>query len=250
LHRQKASFSGLEPAAPELAKILTYPRFDEDDYAARLAELRSLGVSSIILEGNTLVLGTRIAGKGCVGLVVRAKVGKKMCALKIRRVDANRKSMTGEARLHRVANDTGVGPLLHDFSDNFMLMEFAEGLSIAEWAAGTGKEQARKTARDVLEQCFLLDRAGLDHGQLSRLDRHVIIDKYPVILDFETASTERRVANVSAAGQSLFVAGAVAAMMGKALGKGDRDSAISALKTYKHNQTQKGLETLLGDLGV
>jgi len=250
LHRQRASFSGLDASAPELAKILTYPRVDESDYSARLCELRGLGVSSIIPGGNTIVSGMSIAGKGCVGLVVRAKVGKKMCALKIRRVDANRQSMAGEARLHKIANDAGVGPRLYDYTQNFMLMEFAEGPSIAEWASGAGKDEAQQTAKSVLEQCYLLDRAGLDHGQLSRLDRHVIVAKRATIIDFETASTERRTANVSAAGQSLFVAGAVAAMIGRAMGKIDREAAISALRAYKRDQTRKGLKALLDALDL
>jgi len=250
LHRQRASFSGLDAGAPELAKILTYPRFDEGDYAARLAELRTLGVSSIIPGGDTVVSGMKIAGKGCVGLVVRAMVGKKMCALKVRRVDANRESMDAEVRLHKIANDAGVGPRLYDHSRNFMLMEFAEGASIADWAKDAGKEEARETARSVLEQCHLLDCAGLDHGQLSRLDRHVIVGKKPVIIDFETASTERRTANVSAAGQSLFVAGAVAEAMARAIGKTDRETAIAALREYKRDQTSKGLRTLLDTLGL
>lgn len=250
MHRQRASFSGLEPGAQELAKILTYPRFDEGDYSVRLGELCALGVSSIILGGDTVVSGMKIAGKGCVGLVVRAKVGKKTCALKIRRVDANRESMEAEVRLHRIANDAGVGPRLHDHTKNFMLMEFAEGPSIAEWAAGASKEEAQETARSVLEQCYSLDSAGLDHGQLSRLDRHVIVGKRPIIIDFETASTERRTANVSAAGQSLFVAGRVAEMMRKAVGKVDSEGAISALRAYKRDQTRKGLTALLAALGV
>lgn len=229
---------------------MTYPRFEEGDYSARLAELRALGISSIILGGDTVVSGMKIAGKGCVGLVVRATVGKKTCALKIRRVDANRESMEAEVRLHRIANDAGVGPRLHDYSKNFMLMEFAEGPSIAEWAAGASKEEAQETARSVLEQCYALDSAGLDHGQLSRLDRHVIVGKRPIIIDFETASTERRTANVSAAGQSLFVAGRVAEMMRKAVGKVDSEGAISSLRAYKRDQTRKGLTALLAALGV
>lgn len=233
-----------------LAKILTYPRFDESDYSARLSELRGLGVSSIILGGDTIVSGMSIAGKGCVGLVVRAKVGKKMCALKIRRVDANRQSMAGEAQLHKIANDAGVGPRLYDYTQNFMLMEFAEGPSIAEWASGAGKDEAQQTAKSVLEQCYLLDRAGLDHGQLSRLDKHIIVAKRATIIDFETASTERRTANVSTAGQSLFVAGAVAAMISRAMGKIDREAAISALRAYKRDQTRKGLKALLDALDL
>lgn len=251
MHRQRASFSGLDTGAPELARILTYPRFEETDYAERLSELRDLGVSSILLGGSTVVFGMNITGKGCVGLVVRARVGKKLCALKIRRVDANRESMEREARLHRIANDAGVGPRLYDYSRNFMLMEFAEGPSIAEWAESADKEKKpRQTLRSILEQCCMLDLAGLDHGQLSRLDRHVIIDKFPTIIDFETASTGRRVANVSAASQSLFVAGAIAAKLGRVFGKIDRDVAISALRAYKHNQTQAGLTALLDALDI
>jgi putative serine/threonine protein kinase len=250
LHRQRASFSGLDAGAPELAKILTYPRFDEQDYNARLSELRALGVSSIIPGGDTLVSGMKIAGKGCVGLVVRARVGKKTCALKIRRVDANRESMAGEVRLHKIANDAGVGPKLYDYTNNFMLMEFAEGPSIADWAAGATKSDARQIARSVLEQCYSLDKAGLDHGQLSRLDRHVIVGKRPIIIDFETASTKRRVANVSAAGQSLFVAGRIAEMMRATVGDIDKEGAISALRAYKRDQSRAGLNDLLAALGI
>lgn len=250
MHRQRTSFSGLDTSAPELAKILTYPRFDGQDYNTRLSELRSLGVSSIIPGGDTLVSGMKIAGKGCVGLVVRAKVGKKTCALKIRRVDANRESMEGEVRLHKIANEAGVGPKLYDYAQNFMLMEFAEGPSIADWATSPTKADAQKVARSVLEQCRLLDKVGLDHGQLSRLDRHVIVGKRPTIIDFETASTERRVANVSAAGQSLFVAGRVAETMRATIGGADRESAISALRAYKRDQSRAGMNDLLAALGI
>lgn len=250
MHRQRASFSGLDAGAPELAKILTYPRFEEQDYNARLSELRSLGVSSVIPGGDTLVSGMKIAGKGCVGLVVRARVGKKTCALKIRRVDANRESMAGEARLHKVANGAGIGPKLYDYTHNFMLMEFAEGPSIDGWAAGATKSGARQVARSVLEQCYSLDKTGLDHGQLSRLDRHVIVGRRPTIIDFETGSTDRRVANVLAAGQSLFVAGHIAEMVRATIGVTDKEGAISALRAYKHDQSRTGMNDLLAALGI
>ena len=46
-----------------------------------------------------------IAGKGCVSLVLRAKfLDQTICALKIRRLDANRCSMEREAELHKIAN--------------------------------------------------------------------------------------------------------------------------------------------------
>ena len=113
MSRQNISFSDDElgiGSADRLVRIISYPRFTEDAYAERLAEMRSLGVTSLVLGGRTTINGTRIAGKGCVGVVLKAKIGGKTCALKVRRVDADRKSMNEEARLHKIANDAGVGP--------------------------------------------------------------------------------------------------------------------------------------------
>jgi putative serine/threonine protein kinase len=247
--QQRASFSAFEIGAPEFVKILTYPAFDEQVYKARLQELRLLGVTSILAGGRTTIGGFRIAGKGNVGLVVKARAGGRACALKIRRTDANRSSMEGEVRLHRIANGAGVGPALLKHSDNFMLMEFAPGKNIAEWSPGDPKNACR-VARSVLEQCYRLDRAGIDHGELSHLDNHVIVDgDRATIIDFESASTDRKMSNVSAAGQSLFVAGAVAGILARMLGI-DREQAIGALKKYKRNQTPENFGALLALLGV
>ena len=51
-----------------------------------------------------------------------------------------------------------------------------------------------------------LDQVGLDHGELSKAPKHLLVDKAEkiFIVDFETASLERRVANVTAVCQYLF----------------------------------------------
>ena len=243
--RQRISFSALEPDAPELSRILTYPRFEESEYRARLDELRRLGVTLLLVGGRTMVGGIRIAGKGNVGLVMKAKAESRTCALKIRRTDANRENMENEVRLHKIANGARVGPLLLKHSDNFMLMEFARGESISDWKPASAGN-ARTIARSVLEQCYRLDRAGIDHGELSHLDNHIIVGgKKATIIDFESASTGRKMSNVSAAGQSLFVAGAVAATFSEAL-QIDKEKAIAALKKYKWDQTRENFDTLVG----
>ncbi|MEO9364399.1 MAG: serine/threonine protein kinase [Nitrososphaera sp.] len=248
-YRQRASFSSsseLALGSPELAKILTYPCASDEEYAARLSELKGLGVTAVFAGGRTVIGGTSVAGKGCVGLVVKAKAHGRTCALKIRRTDANRPNMHDEVRYHGIANCAGVGPELVGHSDNFMLMEFAEGATIAEWAQGETVDavQASAVARSALEQCYALDRAGLDHGELSHVDRHIIVGEKVTVIDFESASTERKVANVSAAGQSLLVSGAVAGALGKVL-RVDRETAIGALKRYKRDQTRENFDAIL-----
>jgi len=211
--------------------------------------MESLGITSIILGGKTIIKSTPVAGKGCVGIVVKAKARGTVCALKIRRTDADRKTMDNEARFHKIANSVGVGPHLEGQTKNLIAMEFVPGQSIVEWVAHhTIKRKMRRVARAILEQCFKLDRAGLDHGELSRLERHVIVSDRSHIIDFESASTARKTSNVTAAAQSIFLYGTVASRVQKMLGDTDREKLILALRTYKQSQTRANFESALGSL--
>lgn len=259
LSRQNISFSDDElgiGSADRLVRLISYPRFTEDAYAERLAEMRSLGVTSLVLGGRTTINGTRIAGKGCVGVVLKAKIGGKTCALKVRRVDADRKSMNEEARLHKIANDAGVGPRLEGHTKNLIAMEFIEGQSIVDWVSSATRKQVRGMARSVLEQCYSLDRAGLDHGELNRSDHHIIVDNNnnnnnkACIIDFESASTARKTSNVTATAQSIFLHGAVAGQVKKILGEVDRDAAVAVLRIYKRDQTDANLQAVLDSLQI
>jgi putative serine/threonine protein kinase len=246
--RQSASFSDeLDIGSPELAPLISYPHFSENEYRTRIAEMESLGVRSIMLGGRTTIGGSRVAGKGHVGIVLCAKIGSKTCALKIRRVDADRKSMDEEVRLHVIANGAGVGPRIEGHTKNLVAMEFVDGQSIVDWVGDTAKGRLHMMARSVLEQCHNLDAAGLDHGELSRLDRHVIVSDSPFIIDFESASTNRKTCNVTAAAQSIFLHGAVAGMVKKTL-QADREKVLAALKTYKRDQTRANFDAVLESL--
>jgi len=250
LFQQSVSFSDeLDIGSPELVPFLSYPRFSESEYKERIAEMESLGITSITLGGRTTLNGVHIAGKGCVGLVVRAKMGDKTCALKIRRIDADRKTMDEEARLHKIANCACAGPRLEGHTKNLIAMEFVDGQSIVDWVGGAAKGRLRKVASSLLEQCYSLDQAGLDHGELSRLNRHVIVSDRPCIIDFESASATRKTSNVTAAAQSIFLYGAVADRVKKTL-KADREKALLALKIYKRDQTRANFDAVLGSLPV
>ena len=197
LSQQNVSFSGeeLDIGSSRLLPLITYPHYSECEYKARIIEMESLGVTSIILgDGNTIVNNTRVVGKGCVGIVVKAKLGREqVCALKIRRTDADRETMDNESYFHRLANSAGVGPSLKEHTKNLIAMEFVGGKTIIDWITGnnnkTKKSNLYAVATAILEQCFRLDLAGLDHGELSRLSRHVIVSERPYIIDFESAST-------------------------------------------------------------
>ncbi len=246
MYQQNVSFSTeLDIRSPKLIPLITYPKYSEPEYKDRIAEMESLGISSIILGGKTIVNGTHVAGKGCVGIVVKAKIRSKICALKIRRTDADRNNMNEESRFHRIANIVGVGPYLEGQTKNLIAMEYISGQNILEWAANATRSNIRSIARDILEQCFKLDRVGLDHGELSRLSRHVIVSQRPYMIDFESASIARKTCNVTAVAQSIFLYGTVADKVRKILCDINKDKVIQALRTYKHAHTRANFDAVV-----
>ncbi len=114
------------------------------------------------------------------------------------------------------------------------------------------KTQVRKILREVLEQCWRLDKAGLDHGELSHAPKHIIINKEgePFIVDFETASLNRKPSNVTSICQFLFVSGVVAKKVAENLGEKDKKAVIKALRRYKKDRTRENFERVLEVCGL
>jgi putative serine/threonine protein kinase len=238
----------------ELANIISYPKFDNIEYNDRLNEIFLLGINFAIHGGRTKIGKVAIAGKGCVSVVIKIQAeNKKICALKIRRTDTNRMSMDREAALHKIANSVGIGPEIIRHSKNLIVMEFVEGSSIINWIKQdqniADPDKVRSVIVNVLEQCYVLDRACLDHGQLSCLHHHVIISKSKTanIIDFESSSTERRrVSNVTCAAQSLLLSGLISKRINKVLDlENKRENIIQKLKAYKSYQTRVNFDKIL-----
>jgi len=233
------------------ASILCFPNPSEGELRIRLQELRSLGVTALEFSGTASVFGVAVPvlGKGFVGIVVIAHVNGNRVALKIRRADANRADLLHEARMLSTANSAKVAPKLIAASKNFLLTQLIDGELLPNWLK-TNNDAAvvKQVLGEVLEQCFRLDQAGLDHGELSKAPKHVLVDKSgkPFIVDFETASVERRVANVTAVCQYLFAGNSSASkILVEIFGERNRLKLIDALKTYKKNRTRNNFESLL-----
>jgi putative serine/threonine protein kinase len=235
--------------SPRISTIISYPHFSEREYSKRLKEIYSLGINFIFSVGRTKIGSMAIAGKGCVSLVVKAESKNTICALKIRRTDASRKTMDREVNLHRIANSAGVGPSILDYSENFVIMEYIDGLSIINWInnQNINPEQVRNVVNSTMEQCFKLDKAHIDHGELSRLDHHVIVSQLDTanIIDFESSSTKRKICNVTAAAQSLFISGPVSKRVNEILHLPEREKIIKILRTYKHDQSRNNFDNIM-----
>jgi len=233
------------------ASVLCYPKYDSEEATKRIEQLKRLGVKAIHFTGQKKAFDLSVLGRGHVGIVVVASTKTGPAALKIRRLDADRKGMQHEAEMLTKANSVGIGPRLIATERDFLLMEFINGSLLPDWAAnikGRGtRNRIRSVLSDILEQCYRLDHAGLDHGELSRAPKHIIIDtlEKPRIVDFETASIMRRTSNVTSISQYLFMMSQLARILRRKLGDINQEVLVAALRRYKHDPARQSFEAIL-----
>ena len=237
------------------SQIIGYPKATPSQIKSRIVELEKLKIKSISLVGPTTLGKIAILGKGYVGVVVLAKKGTKEIALKIRRTDSQRKEMKNEAVLLKLVNSVDVGPKMIDVSENFLVMEYLEGVKISEWVdslKGTGSaKKLKSTIRKILEDCYRLDQLGFDHGELSNISKHVIVGKTKsTIIDFESSSMNRRPSNVTSITQAFFIGSGIAKKAQKIYKNPSKEQIIRILKQYKEEKSRESFEGLLKILKV
>lgn len=238
-----------------IRKILAYPHPTDREVKERLEEITDLGVLDLIPAGTSFIEDHRILGKGCTSVVVLAASSDGEAALKIQRTDSNRESCAHEAEILKMANNIGVGPKLLRHTKNLLLMEYIEGPKISSWllekTARHNRKAITQVLRRVLEDCYSMDNAGIDHGELNPAGKHIIVrsNGTPAIIDFESSSIRRRVANVTSVSQYLFIGSKVAENVCTALGL-SRDTIKSGLRKYKREPTRENFENLLSLCGM
>ncbi|MCX8170364.1 MAG: serine/threonine protein kinase [Candidatus Bathyarchaeota archaeon] len=239
-------------------QVICYPRYESEEAEKRISDMEKLGVKSFCFTGGKTVANLPVLGKGCTSIVVLVILkDDSEAALKISRVDSEMGRIHHEARMLHIANSVGVGPKILGYTDRLLLMEYIDGKPILEWIKDLdrGKESSRRfknILRDVLEQCWRLDSAGLDHGELSRADKHIIVDRRDKahIVDFETASDRRRPSNVTSVSQYLFIRSPVAKIFNERIRPINMEALIQSLRRYKEKRSRENFEAILSVLNL
>jgi len=237
------------------SRVLCYPRESPGELEARLEELRQLGVEGLTSRGRVLIGHVRVLGKGCVGIVVEALTAVGRAVLKVRRVDADRPSLEGEAKVLKKVNEMSIGPRLLGYTRDFILMELVEGPHLEEWLSeveAMPQGCVEEVLRSLLTQCHRLDAVGVDHGELSRAGRHVIVSpRGPVIIDFESSSLTRRPRNLSSITQYLVIRSGAWPKIARRLGVEARaEEVFKLLRSYKQEPCEEVFKELLSLLGL
>ena len=229
------------------SKILCFPKVKESEVKKRLNELKKIGVTHVSFTGPLQIEKCHILGKGYVGMVVLAKKNNEIVALKIRRIDSPRKNMSNEAKLLQIVNKLDIGPKFIKNSKNFLIMEYIDGEKIIDWAKKTEikSQEVRSVLNNVLRECYLLDDTGLDHGELSTIDKHVIVGKNKnTIIDFESSSTNRKPSNVTGATQGILIGTGLAKIIQKKIKLPPKETIINLIRQYKKNPNLENFEKI------
>ncbi|HET9774080.1 MAG TPA: hypothetical protein VFP25_03755 [Nitrososphaeraceae archaeon] len=241
--------------SPIVQHLISYPKFDHFVYQERIKQLIELGVAEIILSGPTKIDKLDILGKGHSGIVVKVNTNRgENLALKIRRTDSPRTNSHEEAKMMIIANLLDIGPKFVDQKKDFILMELIDGQKISVWIDGhsnynnlISKEAVKKAINEILEQCYHLDGIYLDHGELTRIDNHIIIsyEKKVVIIDFESSSINRKTTNVTSVTHSLILGGLLAKKIKKILDFNKENLMVENLREYKKEKNKKNFEKII-----
>ncbi len=239
---------------PKLDPVLAYPSGDRRHLEGVRRDLRRVGAEGIMSFGGNSIGSFWVLGKGWVGIVCLGSVGGRRVALKVRRTDADRPNMLNEAKMHAHANSVGVGPRLLGQTESVLVMDYVNGLPIIRWLDVPNVQEegaVRGMVSDLLDQCFRLDMAGLDHGELSNSKRHVLVEQggRAAIIDFESASASRTVRNVVAMTGYIFCKGTVGNAMRRYF-EWDEFRLRRRLKEYKESRSTGNYEGLRETVGL
>ena len=158
-------------------------------------------------------------------------------ALKIRRLDSPRHNLLNEVKIQSFVNSFGIGPKIVNYSKNFIIMELIQGKLLSELynMESLNMNVISYTIKSLLYQCYLLDLNGIDHGELSDLRKHVIINHRVNIIDFDSASCNRKTSNLTSCIQYIFIGGPNSQLLSK-LFNVDLDKILLLLRKYKSNK--------------
>lgn len=231
-------------------RVLTYPKISLRTAKSRVKQLEKLKIRNLVFEGKSKIGALGLLGLGTVSVVVKAETDGSICALKIRRTDANRPTMEKEFRLTSLANRIGIGADALGRTKDLMSLRYLNYVELHEWFRGLSgrgrRERARQMIHAILNQCRKLDIIGLDHGELSDLRKHVVaVGDKPYILDFESAGQERSSRNVTSASQYLLIGGRISPLVRRTIGLTDVKKVLNALRAYKREKSDISYSKLL-----
>jgi len=204
--------------------------------------LEERGVEWVYNFGPRDLMGFKVLGAGFRGVVFLAEWKGRKVALKVRRTDVN-VDMTREAELQRYA--WPIAPKVFDYDRDFIIMEYVPLPSIENVLDALDVEELREVVLKVLSAGRELDKKGIDHGELTRPWKHVLVGDEVKIIDYGSASKARRPSNVTSLVSGLLLKPSPpASLISEKLGI-NKTLLLEAVRKYKRRMDEESFQNLV-----
>ncbi len=190
-------------SSEDFCRILKQYKYNLRECLGLLSELRTHGLEYFYNYGLRNIYGNlRVVGAGFTGVSLLALFNNKVSIVKILRKDSRRTDMLHECNILETSSRLGVSPYVYSCSENYIVMEFVDGPTLAEYLKEYREARRpydlRLVLRSMIYKAHLLDIHHIDHGELSRPYKHVIISPRGVyFVDFDSASLLRKPRNLT-----------------------------------------------------
>lgn len=184
--------------------------------------------------------------RGKRGVIYTGFLKNKKIAIKTKRKEAVVNKIPNEAYWLKILNKKDIGPKLILNKENYLIYEFVEGRFILDFLEKNNKIVIKNVLKNILQQCFIMDKLNMNKFEMHHPIKHIIIDKFnkPILLDFERAKKTIEAKNVTQFCQFLISKHVEELLILKKIII-DKNIMIDICKNYKKNPTKDNFERII-----
>ena len=153
-------------------------------------------------------------------------------------------AISDEALWLKKLNPHKIGPKLLEINEDSVIIEFVKGERIIDWLLKAKKKDILRILKEIFKQCRLLDNLKVSKEEMQNPYKHILVDKKPIMIDFERCHYTEKPQNVTQFSQFLMSARISKLLKEKKINQ-DREMAISLLKVYKKGYSEQIYKKLL-----
>jgi len=189
------------------------------------------------------VTNAKVFSHGKRGIIIKGLYKNKKVAVKIKKPES---TATGtieiESKFLKILNKENIGPTLIEYDKDYLMYYFVEGVFIEDYIKDNIKKDILIMIKDVFDQMYKMDKLGINKFEMHHPVKHIIIDKKPVLLDFERARYTEKPKNVTQFCDYIF---GIKELLHRKKIEVDKDSMIELAKKYKDKPTLTKYKNIL-----
>lgn len=212
-------------------------------------------LSVVLLEKDKLVKtlekreikNIEVFGHGKRGLLYAGKLGGTKIAIKTKYPKSQAIGrIQNEIRFLKILNKKGIGTKMLFYDKEYFAYKFISGKYIKEFIeTEKSKSKLMKVLRNILEQCFVMDKLKINKEEMHNPYKHIVINKTITMIDFERATYAAKSHNITQFLQYIMKNKVFLDKRGFNINK---KTLIKLGKEYKRNINKKNFDRIIKEI--